>query len=180
MKRDQTQSSRNRATALRLAMVTLAMFGFGFALVPLYDVLCEITGLNGKTGRVEAASLTGEVDTSRTITVEFISSVNGGLYWEVRPAVTSMKVHPGKVYETTYIARNLASNTTVGQAVPSLSPGRAAMYFNKTECFCFTKQSFQGKESRQMPVRFVISSDLPEQIRTVTLSYTFYDVGEQG
>lgn len=174
------RSRRNKATAFRLALLTVAMFGFGFALVPLYDVLCDITGLNGKTGRVEAATLTGQVDTSRTITVEFISTVNRGLYWEVKPTVASMKVHPGKVYETTYFARNKGDNVTIVQAVPSVSPGKAALYFNKTECFCFSKQLFEGKESREMPVRFVIGTDVPQQVRTVTLSYTFFDVGEKG
>ena len=174
------RSRRNRAVATRLAVLTLAMFGFGFALVPLYDVFCEITGLNGKTGRVEAAALDGKVDTSRTITVEFISSINASLHWDVKPSVASMKVHPGKIYETTYFARNLGNDVSVGQAVPSVSPGKAAIHFNKTECFCFTKQRFEGHESREMPVRFVIGTDVPEQVRTVTLAYTFYEVGEGG
>lgn len=171
------RNRRNRRTAGRLALVTLAMFGFGFALVPLYDILCEITGLNGKTGRVEAAVVTDQVDTSRTIKVEFISSVSGGLEWKVRPKVTSMEVHPGKIYETAYVARSTSRIATVGQAVPSVAPNRASMHFNKTECFCFTQQQFEAGEGREMPVRFIIASDIPTHIKTVTLSYTFYDVG---
>ena len=160
-----------------MALVTLVMFGFGFALVPLYDVFCEITGLNGKTGRVEAAALDGQVDRSRTVTVEFVTSVNGGLQWEFAPDVTRMTVYPGELYETTFTARNLSSASTVGQAVPSVAPNTAALYFNKTECFCFTRQEFGAGESRSMPVRFIVDRNLPEQVRTITLSYTFFDAG---
>ncbi len=161
-------------------MLTLAMFGFGFALVPLYDVFCEITGLNGKTGRVEAAALDGMADLSREVTVEFVTTVNGTLQWEFTPEVKRMTVHPGQLYEAHFTARNLSSAPTVGQAVPSVAPNTAALYFNKTECFCFTRQSFAAGESRRMPVRFVVERDLPAQVRTITLSYTFFDAGDRG
>ena len=166
---------RNRRTAKLLAVLTLAMFAFGFALVPLYDVFCEITGLNGKTGRVEAAALDDQVDFTRQIKVQFVTSVNGALQWEFDARTPQMTVHPGAVYEAIFTARNLASTATVGQAVPSVSPNTAAAHFNKTECFCFTRQSFAVGESKLMPVRFIVDRNLPDQVRTITLSYTFFD-----
>ena len=174
------RSITNQRTAWKLAVLVLAMFGFGYALVPLYDVFCQITGLNGKTGRVEAAALDQAVDTSRRVTVEFIAAVNAGASFEFAPSVHRMTVHPGQVYETTYWAKNLAPRDRVGQAVPSVAPNEASLHFNKTECFCFTQQRFEAEQSREMPVRFVISKDLPERIKTVTLSYTFFDVRSGG
>jgi len=171
---------RIRTSARAMAFVTLLMFGFGFALVPLYDVFCEITGLNGKTGRVEAAALAGQADLSRTVTVEFVTSVNGALQWEFAPDVTRMTVHPGQLYEASFTARNVSSAPTAGQAVPSVAPNTAALYFNKTECFCFTRQEFSAGESRSMPVRFIVDRNLPDQVRTITLSYTFFDAGPRG
>ena len=170
----------NGRTAWRLAIVVLAMFGFGYALVPLYDVLCEITGLGGRTGVVAAESLDGAVDTSRTVRVQFLGTVNSRLPWEFRPRVASMEVHPGQVYETTYFAKNLSETATVGQARPSVAPSVASLHFNKTECFCFVRQEFAPGEARDMPVRFVLSRDLPAEIATVTLSYTFFNSGQTG
>ena len=170
----------NGKTARRLALVVLAMFGFGYALVPLYDVLCEITGLGGRTGVVTAAALDPRVDTDRTVTVQFLGTVNSRLPWEFRPGVTSMEVHPGRVYETTYFARNLSESATIGQARPSVAPSIASLHFNKTECFCFTEQKFAPGEGRDMPVRFVLSRDLPADIATVTLSYTFFNSRQAG
>ncbi len=178
---DETKRSRsNRRAAFKLSLVVVGMFGFGFLLVPLYDVLCEITGLNGKTGRVEASSLEQQADLTRTVTVEFVSSVNGGARWEFRPSVHKMTIHPGQLYETTYTARNLSSRSQVGQAVPSVAPNVASLHFNKTECFCFTNQHFEGNEQREMPVRFIVSRDLPAHVKTITLSYTFFDANKSG
>ena len=170
----------NGKTARRLAIVVLAMFGFGYALVPLYDVLCEITGLGGRTGVVTAGALDGRVDTSRTVKVQFLGSVSSQLPWEFRPNVASMEVHPGQVYETTYFARNLSPAATIGQARPSVAPSAASLHFNKTECFCFVQQEFAPGEARDMPVRFVLSRDLPADIATVTLSYTFFNSERAG
>ena len=168
------RAKANGRTARRLAVVVLAMFGFGYALVPLYDVLCELTGLGGRTGVVTVNALDGAVDASRTIKVQFLGTVNSQLPWEFRPTVASMEVHPGQVYETTYFARNLSPTVTIGQARPSVAPSIASMHFNKTECFCFEEQEFAPGEARNMPVRFVLSRDLPADIGTVTLSYTFF------
>ena len=174
------RAQANGKTARRLAVVVLAMFGFGYALVPLYDVLCEITGLGGRTGVVEAGALDGAVDTSRTVKVQFLGTVNSRLPWEFRPGVASMEVHPGQVYETTYFARNLSDTATIGQARPSVAPSVASLHFNKTECFCFVEQEFAPGEARDMPVRFVLSRDLPADIATVTLSYTFFNSRQTG
>jgi cytochrome c oxidase assembly protein subunit 11 len=172
-----TSSRPGRATPLKLAVVTIAMFGFGFALVPLYDVFCEITGLNGKTGVADSAQVASfQPDESREITVEFVASLNQGMNWEFEPVVAKMTVHPGKVYTTSYVATNQYDRTMVGQAVPSVMPNVASRYFSKTECFCFTNQRFEAGERRNMPVAFVIDPSIPKNVRTVTLSYTFFDV----
>ncbi len=166
---------RNRRLVGRLLLIVIAMFGFGYALVPLYDVFCEITGLNGKTGRVEASAVTTP-DLSRTVTVKFVANLNNSAPWEFRPNDVTMEVHPGQVYQTSYLARNKTTTALIGQAVPSVVPREASLYFNKTECFCFTKQTFEPSEARDMPVYFVIDPRLPQDVDSVVLSYTFFDV----
>ena len=162
-------------TAGSLTLMAVAMFGFGYLLVPLYDKFCEITGLGGRTGdQVAEFSLSGEVDYSRLVTVHFDATVNSALPWRFEPTVSMMQVHPGKMYETTYIAYNRASHPVVAQAVPSVAPGRAGLFFNKTECFCFTEQLLEPGESRDMPVRFVVDPNLPAGTDLVTLSYIIY------
>ena len=174
------RSAANRRVVKRLGIAVVAMFGFGFAMVPLYDVFCDITGINGKTGRIETeAALSQKVDEDRLVTVEFLSSVNSELPWEFRPMVRRVKVHPGEVTEVSYFARNKTDRLIAGQAIPSLAPGLAAKYFNKTECFCFTRQTLQPGESKEMPLRFVVDPQLPEEIRTVSLSYTFFPAGNE-
>lgn len=165
----------NNRLVIKLLVVVLAMFGFGYALVPLYDIICDITGLNGKTGQVPAAEVTGP-DESRTVTVKFVASVNNAAPWEFRPNDVTMKVHPGGIYTTSYWARNKTGNPLVGHATPSVAPREASLYFNKTECFCFTRQEFEPNEGRDMPVQFVIDRDLPAHIESLVLSYTFFDV----
>jgi len=168
-------TAANKRIVTRLVVVVLAMFGFGFALVPLYDVFCEITGINGKTGRIAAEeALTRQVDENRLVTVEFLASVNSDLPWEFRPLVRKVRVHPGEITEVKYFASNKTGDPVAGQAIPSVAPGQAAKYFNKTECFCFTRQTLGPKEGKEMPLRFVVDPELPEEVRTVSLSYTFY------
>ena len=165
----------NRRLIGRLALVVVAMFGFGYALVPIYRVFCDITGLNGKTGRLETAeALSREVDEHRLVTVEFTGSVNSGLPWRLEPVVKRIRVHPGQLTEVDFYAENLSAHERLGQAVPSVAPAEASKYFFKTECFCFTSQTLAGGEGRTMPVRFVIDARLPDHIRTLTLSYTFF------
>jgi cytochrome c oxidase assembly protein subunit 11 len=172
------RSLANRRLVTRLVVVVVVMFGFGFALVPLYDVFCKVTGLNGKTGRIELEkALSEKVDAQRLVTVEFLATVSSELPWEFGPVVKKIKVHPGAVTEVKYFARNLTDSAITGQAVPSLAPGVAARYFNKTECFCFTQQTLGPREARKMPIRFVVDPDLPADVKTVSLSYTFYQAG---
>jgi cytochrome c oxidase assembly protein subunit 11 len=173
----QQRPQANRKLIRRLAFAAVAMFGFGFALVPLYNVFCDITGLNGKTGGAvdAAAAASSPIDKSRLVTVEFLSAVKAGLPWDFRPSTKKMRVHPGEIYETHYIARNRSNREIVGQAVPSVAPGFAAKHFNKIECFCFTQQTLAAGEEQQMPLRFVVDPKLPAEVSTVTLSYTFFE-----
>ena len=173
-------AAANRRLVRRLLVVTAAMFAFGFAMVPLYDVLCEITGLNGKTGGRAVAVEPMKVDESRMVTVEFVANLNRGAPWEFAPQVTRMQVHPGQFYQTHFWARNLADQPMTGQAIPSVSPGLAASHFQKIECFCFTRQQFQAGEGKEMPVAFRIDPELPSDVRTVTLSYTFFRIDNAG
>jgi len=167
----------NRRTGLKLTLVALGMFAFGYALVPLYDVLCEATGLNGKTGRAEA-TVAGKVDENRWVTVEFTGNSMSGLPWEFAPQQKTLRVHPGEVAEVYYLARNTATETITGQAVPSVAPGNAAAHFKKIECFCFSQQQLRAGELKRMPVRFVVSTELPKDVSTVTLSYAFFNADQ--
>src|SRR5690606_2620370 len=145
----------------------------GFALVPIYDVFCDWTGLNGKTGgRVEYAVASAEVDVERTVTVQFSATNNGGMSWEFRPMQRQMVVHPGQLNEVTFYAHNPTALPMVGQAVPSVSPSKAADLLRKTECFCFTHQVLQPGESIEMPVRFFVDQALSKDVHKLTLSYT--------
>jgi len=150
------------------------MFGFGFALVPLYQVFCQITGYNGSSqGRQAEAAYTGKIDESRMVTVQFDSTINTGLPWDFGPLTKKLQVHPGQVYEVSYMARNNASESIVAQAVPGITPWQATQHFVKMECFCFSNQTLEAGEYKEMPLRFVVSPTLPTDINTLTLSYTF-------
>ncbi len=164
----------NQKLVFALSGIVVGMFGFGYLLVPLYDVFCDITGLNGKTA-TEAAIVSEAPDESRLVRVEFMGSLNEGAPWEFRPMQPSMKVHPGKSYVTNFYARSRVDRDAIGHAVPSVAPGVAAKYFLKTECFCFEEQAFGPGEEKEMPVRFILDPDLPRHIDVVTLSYTFFE-----
>lgn len=169
-------AKQNTNRTLRQTLfIVVAMFGFVFALVPLYDVLCDLTGLNGKTRNQAQVVDDSGPDLSRTVTVEFLGSVNNSMPWDFRPSVARMKVHPGKMYRTSFYARNRTSAAMIGQAIPSVTPGVAALHFKKTECFCFTEQKFEAGEGRDMPLLFMVDKDLPDDISTLTLAYTFFD-----
>lgn len=174
----ETREKRNGRSFVRVAAVAVAMFGFGYLLVPLYDVFCEITGLNGKTGRESEAAVAAryQPDLSRTVTVQFVANNNVGMPWEFGPMVASMEIHPGKIYETSFTARNPTAHDMVGQAVPSVAPNKASRYFNKTECFCFNQQPLAAGESKEMPLRFIVDPHLPKDVQTLTLAYTVFDV----
>jgi len=172
---DATTGTHRRLT-LKLITVVVLMFGFAFALVPLYDAFCQITGLNGKTGRIDETLAVGTVDKDRWVTVEFLTNVNSALPWKFWSARPKMRVHPGEVNEALFYSRNLTQHNIVGQAVPSVAPSKAARYFNKTECFCFTQQEVAAGETKEMPVRFIVDANLPDDVKTISLAYTFFPV----
>jgi cytochrome c oxidase assembly protein subunit 11 len=165
----------NKSLTLKLLGFAAGSFAFGFALIPLYDVLCEITGFGNQKALSEQRPSVEQPDDSRTITVDFFTDLPSVGSWEFRPAVGSMQIHPGRLYETEFIAHNLTGRDTVAQAVPNIAPGQAAGYFRKTECFCFIPQKFAVGESRPMTVRFVVDPAIPRSVDRITLSYTFYD-----
>ncbi len=174
MEADKDQIS-NLALLGRLLVFAVAMFGFGFALVPLYDVFCDITGFGGRTND-EAAQVTYQrPDYSREIRVEFVTTVNSYAPWEFSANVDSMTVTPGKMYYATFTAENLAEADKIGQAVPSVVPIAASDHFKKIECFCFENQEFIAGQSRALPLQFIVDPDLPEYVDTITLQYTFFD-----
>ncbi|MFC3606194.1 cytochrome c oxidase assembly protein [Stutzerimonas tarimensis] len=167
-------SRANTRLVRRLLLVPIVMFGFGFALVPLYDVLCEAFGINGKT----AGAYTGvqHVDESREVRVQFLSINSSGMTWEFHPREHSVVVRPGETNEMVFIAHNPGSRPMTGQAVPSVAPAKAAAWFHKTECFCFTQQVLQAGERIEMPVRFIVDRALPADVHQVTLAYTLFDI----
>lgn len=183
MQRTVTQLA-NRRLVLQLLGVTAMMFAFGYALVPLYNVFCEVTGINGKTGRLSQAQADKMVpDKSRAITVEFVTGVNAGLPWDFRPLQSKVVVNPGVVTQVAFEMTNRAAINMIGQAIPSVAPQTAARFFNKTECFCFTQQPLAAGETKTVPVRFIIDPKLPKDVDRVTLSYTFFEApptGQQG
>jgi cytochrome c oxidase assembly protein subunit 11 len=157
-----------------LVLICLAMFAFGFALVPLYDVLCNITGINGKTKNTAAAASTS-IDTSRQIKVEFLANRDPGMPWAFVPKMDSVELNPGQIKIVNFYVENPTDQAMVARAVPSVSPGEAALYFKKIECFCFTEQPLGAHESKLMPVQFYIDPKLPSHFTTITLSYRLYD-----
>ena len=169
---DASRSGRRQLT-FRLAALAVAMFGFGYLLVPFYYVMCKVTGIGGRPSAVAAAApLT--VDVTRKVTVEFVAAVNEYAPWEFRPETTMLEVEPGRLYDVRFFARNLTQRHLVGQAVPSIAPGEGARYFRKTECFCFRSQEFGPAESRDLAVQFYLDPALPKYVDRVTLSYTMF------
>lgn len=164
----------NRALLRKLVLVAVGMFGFGFALVPFYDKICEVTGLNRIQKPDQVANT--QVDASRTLIVEFDSNVHGNLPWKFAAQERRMSVHPGQLVQVVYEVRNDSDTTMAGQAIPSYGPKVAAQYFRKLDCFCFAKQELKPGELKRMPVVFVIDPGLPQEVHTVTLSYTFFEV----
>jgi cytochrome c oxidase assembly protein subunit 11 len=173
---EQARRGANRRLAWRLLGLTGLMFGFGYSLVPLYNVFCEVTGINGKTGELSAEQAAALVpDLGREVTVEFVTSVSAGLPWRFSAPSHKVVVHPGVVTAVEFEIVNHGGRDMVGQAIPSVAPSTAARYFSKTECFCFTQQPLQAGQPKKMPVRFVVDPKLPRDVRTVTLGYTFFE-----
>lgn len=180
--------SANRKTVKRLVLVATAMFLFGFVVMPpFYSLLCDTFGINGRfldiesgqyvsvDGKVKGEKLAARKDLSRTVTVQFFTSLNQNLQWEFKPLTRQLKVHPGEIKTVKFFARNKTGRRVVAQAVPSVAPGQAVKYFTKMECFCFNQQTFESDEAKEMPLQFVVDPDLPKNINTITLAYTFFD-----
>jgi cytochrome c oxidase assembly protein subunit 11 len=168
----------NRKLTRQLWVFAAGSFAFGFALVPLYDVLCDVTGYGDRSRLVEAASIEEAPDEDRMVTVEFVSTRPTFGAWDFRPAASSMKIQPGKLYEATFQARNLRDQAVTATAVPSVAPLQATQYFQKTECFCFTPQPFEARQTRKLSVRFIVDPKLPANIDRLTLGYAMYDSPE--
>lgn len=168
------QPVNNRLVIRKLLFMVVVMFSFGYALVPLYDVFCDVTGLNGKTG--DRVNLINKpvVDVNRKVRVTFLASLNASMPWKFKPQKSFVDVHPGETTTIYYIASNTTTKTMTGQAVPSVAPGLAAAYFQKTECFCFTEQALKPGEEKIMPVTFIVDSQLPQHMNELILSYTFF------
>ena len=167
-----------RITPAKLGLLAFAMFGFGFLLVPIYDVFCKVTGLNGKTdiNAYQYNPKTAEVDKSRKIEVQFLTTKNDGMDWYFEPSVYSVKIHPGEIGALNFVAENLTTKRVIGQAIPSVTPSEATNYLHKVECFCFASQVLGPHEKMVMPLRIIVDPNLPKHIKKLTLSYTLFDV----
>ena len=167
-------ASDNRLMMRKLLVVACAMFGFGFALVPFYNKICEVTGINNVIKRDDVSNT--QVDATRMVTLEFDTNLRSNLPWTFRPLEKTLQLHPGELKQAMFEIRNNSDRAITGQAIPSYGPQVAGLHFRKLECFCFTQQTLQPGEVKQMPVVFVIDKALPEDVNTVTLSYTFFEV----
>lgn len=167
------------STVVKLVLVVGGMFCFGFVLVPLYDVFCRVTGLNGKTSGEAYQAVDVKVDATRSIKVQFVAANNDGMTWKFGPNDAMLAVHPGEAKSTSFFAMNPEQKLMVAQAIPSVSPARAAEYFHKTECFCFNQQTLASGEKIDMPLRFIVDQDLPKDVHTITLTYTLFDVTQR-
>ena len=171
-----TQKEKNARLAMKLGLVALFFCGFGFALVPLYDVICRVTGINGKTNTTAAAvPINSQVDLTRWVNVEFVGQSLPGVGLELKPETFTMRIHPGEIIHTNYVVTNKLNRSLVGQAIPSITPAVAAADFQKIECFCFSQQAFEPLQSRTLPVVFYVKPELDEHVGTITLSYTFFE-----
>ena len=170
------QQHKNRKTARRLVLVAVGMFGFGFALWPLYDVFCEVTGLGGRAIQISENN-DQAVASDRVVSIRFDASVNSSLPWVFQAKENVAEYQLGVPSKALYLAMNPTSDAITGQATYNVVPPEASLYFVKTECFCFTEQTLAANESKEMPVYFYVKSDLPEHIKDITLSYTFYRLG---
>ena len=176
---NRTSDNKIYRNAGLLGVLAIGMFGFAFGLVPLYEVFCEVTGINGKTAETAAKMVETTVDSGREVKVQFLGRVGNGMPWEFRPSTHEFDVTVGQANVTEFYARNRSAHTVIGQAVPSVSPGLAAEHLKKVECFCFVQQTLEAGEETYMPVKFYVSEDLPSDVQTITLSYTMFKVSQQ-
>jgi cytochrome c oxidase assembly protein subunit 11 len=174
-----SSAQTNKRTVLKLITIVVGMFAFGWALIPLYDLLCEVTGLGGRTGGAYTYDAAAErVDRSRLVKVNFVTNTNAGMPWEFWADKGGMRVHPGVLSEATFYVRNGTDRRMVGQAVPSVVPTTATDFFHKTECFCFESQVLDPGETMEMPMRFIVDAELPDNVSSISLSYALFDVTE--
>ncbi len=172
-------STGNGKLIAKLVLAVVAMFGFGFALVPIYDVFCKVTGLNGKTGgRVAYEATAADIDLARIVTMQFTATNNSNMSWVFHPMQNEIEIHPGALNEVKFYAKNTSKERMIGQAVPSVTPSLSASMLHKTECFCFTQQVLEAGQEIEMPVRFFVDKALPADVHKLTLSYTLFDVTE--
>lgn len=179
MAEEHTNRPNHGRTALKLCALVVGMFGFGFALVPLYDVLCDITGLGGRTGgqyTYDPADM--QRDSSRLVKVNFITNTNGGMPWKFWSESGGVRIHPGEVKQVNFYVTNPTDRRMVGQAVPSVVPPKAAEFFHKTECFCFDSQVLEPGETMEMPMRFIVDPNLPDNVQSISLSYALFDISD--
>lgn len=176
-----TKQNKQRKLLWILSGIVLGMFAFGFALVPIYNSLCKQLGINGKTNTQAIAydASKTKIVKDREVLVQFVATNNSGVPWAFYPKVKQIKVHPGEIARLAFYAENKTDNPMIVQAVPSVTPGIAAKYLKKTECFCFTQQTLNGHEAMNMPLLFHLDPELPEKIHTITLSYTLFDVTDR-
>jgi cytochrome c oxidase assembly protein subunit 11 len=170
-----TEERRHTSLTLKLLAIALGSFGFGFALVPLYNVLCSVTGVGDQSRLLRKVAAIEKPDPSRTITIEFLGDSASSGEWDFHPVHRTIDIHPGKLYSAEFFAHNLTGRDTVAQAIPSIAPSKMAAYFHKTECFCFSPQHFSVNEQRVMPVRFIVDPAIPKYVDRITLAYTFFD-----
>ncbi len=174
------QNNINRGFWIKLGLVPIGMFAFAFALVPLYNVFCNVTGLNGRGSNEQyIPSSKTDLDMNRRVTVSFLAAQSPGFPVKLYPKTKMMDVIPGKMYTIKYVAENHTANEVTGQAVHSVAPGEAAQYFKKVECFCFTRQMFKPGQVKEMPVSFIIQPALDKSVRDVTLSYNFFRIPDE-
>lgn len=174
----QSLAEKNKKLAIKMLWVVVGASLFAFALVPLYNVLCDVTGLNGKTDNSASTLAKAKVDNTRQVTVQFVSNTMAGLGWNFKPKQNSITLHPGQIETVVFDVKNITNHEVTGQAVPSVTPGKAAAYLKKIECFCFVNQTLKAGEMKEMPLRFFVSPELPDDVKELTLSYAFFKAPE--
>ena len=169
----------NRKLLVILILVVIGMFGFGFAMVPIYNSLCKNLGINGKITEANRSKVSLSQDKNRILKVEFVATNNSSVPWKFYPTVKQIELHPGEMFRLSFYAENKTNHKMIVQAIPSITPGLAAKYLKKTECFCFAQQTLNGHEAMYMPLLFHVDKDIPMNIKTITLSYTLFDITDR-
>ncbi|MCG8312915.1 MAG: cytochrome c oxidase assembly protein [Pseudomonadales bacterium] len=174
------QQAANNRLIKKLSFIIVGMFVFAVGILPpMYDAICDITGLNGKTANEAADATEAVVDEERSITVMFIADTHPDMPWEFKPVERSIKVHPGEIRKVDFRVKNTTGDWLVGQAIPSVSPAQATPHFKKTECFCFNEQELDGNSEKDMPLIFYVDPELPKSVTTITLSYQLFNITDR-